>query len=488
MPDMEGRRFLAQGQVHHCFAASDVFARIGGGAAIDALVDGLYERIEGDGALRPLFGRDLTNERAAQKRFFAEWLGGEADYSGHAHLPLMHRHDLLPITRRLAERWLTHFRHALDDAVPDEAARVHVLRNVTTLAMAFVNEDEPPSALRARPHGSCLRYKPAVESLGLARRGDATALRALLHHAPDVLASAPHAATLLHLAAASGHDAVIELLLDSGVEIDQPAPVDELILITALCAARWKRRRRTEALLLERGAKEDVFTHAFLGDLPSLRDDLEADPSSAQGFDPAVDALQVTPVHHAVAGGHVEAVKALLSAAARDASGPAAVVAGERALRQAVARESVDIVAVLLEHGVPAASIGAGRWVLHPELAPMLSLAGGQVDRSGAWIGLSCTGNKGRKDDPEYVLALLRHGARVDDRRLVGQGNDGGRATALHYAAKAGFISTITVLLGHGADPTVRDDNGLAPLDWVERAAKSVDREKVRRLLGHSAT
>ena len=90
---------------------------------------------------------------------------------------------------------------------------------------------------------------------------------------------------------------------------------------------------------------------------------------------------------------------------------------------------------------------------------------------------------KDRKDDPYYVAALLRYGARVDDRRRVGQDNDGGRATALHYAAKAGFTRTIEVLLAHGADPRARDDNGLTPLDWVERAAKSVDRETVRRML-----
>jgi ankyrin repeat protein len=53
----------------------------------------------------------------------------------------------------------------------------------------------------------------------------------------------------------------------------------------------------------------------------------------------------------------------------------------------------------------------------------------------------------------------------------------------LHYAAKAGFVKTIAVLLDHGADPTARDDNGLTPLDWLERAAPSVDRRAVRRLL-----
>jgi Ankyrin repeats (many copies) len=78
--------------------------------------------------------------------------------------------------------------------------------------------------------------------------------------------------------------------------------------------------------------------------------------------------------------------------------------------------------------------------------------------------------------------ALLRHGARVEDKRLTGQGSDGGRATALHYAAKAGFVKTIEVLLDHGADPTARDDNGFTPLDWLERAAPSIDRQAVRRL------
>ncbi len=145
------------------------------------------------------------------------------------------------------------------------------------------------------------------------------------------------------------------------------------------------------------------------------------------------------------------------------------------------------MVSLLLEHGADAKSIGAGRWVLHPELAPMLSRAGAEVERSGAWIGLCCTDNQGRKDDPEYVRALLRHGARVGNKRLVGQGNDGGRATALHYAAKGDFVKTIQVLLEHGAGPSAADDNGLTPLDWLERAAKSVDRAQVRRLLSRPA-
>jgi ankyrin repeat protein len=78
-----------------------------------------------------------------------------------------------------------------------------------------------------------------------------------------------------------------------------------------------------------------------------------------------------------------------------------------------------------------------------------------------------------------------RRGARVDDKRTTVQKADSGRAIALHYAAKAGFVKTIMLLLDRGADPATRDDNGLTPLDWLERASKSVDRDAVRRLLIH---
>jgi truncated hemoglobin YjbI/ankyrin repeat protein len=481
---MEHRRFLPHPEAHRPFAGSNLLGRIGGHGTIAALVDGLYDRIETDPLLRPLFSRDLADEREAQQRFFAEWLGGDTAYSDRAHLPLAHRHDLLPITRALAESWLGHFSAALDVAldvaVPDVDARRAIEDKVRVLAMALVNEEREPSALRARPHGICLRYKPAIESITLARRGDAAALRQLVKHAPDVLASAPHAAQLLQLAVLGGRQAAVEFLLDAGVDANKPSPVEPLILVTPLCAARMKRGSTIETLLLRHGAKEDIFTHAFLGDLDHLHDDISRDPGVVQAIDPAVDALQITPVHHAVAVGQVEALRVLLS---RISQADAPLLGATRAVQAAVTRESVAMLVMLLEQGASASSVGAGRWVLHPELAPILTRAGAGVDRSGSWIGLACTGNQGRKDDADYVAALLRHGARVDDKRLTGQGNDGGRATALHYAAKAGFVQTIKVLLAHGADPNARDDNGLTPLDWVERAAPSADRQAVRRLL-----
>ena len=85
---MEHRRFLAHPEAHHPFAGGGLLGRIGGHAAIAALIDGLYHRIETDPELRRLFNRDLANEREAQKRFFVEWLGGDTAYSDRAYLPL----------------------------------------------------------------------------------------------------------------------------------------------------------------------------------------------------------------------------------------------------------------------------------------------------------------------------------------------------------------------------------------------------------------
>jgi hypothetical protein len=126
-----------------------------------------------------------------------------------------------------------------------------------------------------------------------------------------------------------------------------------------------------------------------------------------------------------------------------------------------VKRENVAIVAKLLDLGADATTIGPGRWVLHPELAPTLSRAGARIDRSGDWIRVSCTGNQGRKDDPEYVAALLRHGARVDDKRTTVQNSDGGGRPCFTTPPKRGsrrpsrfFSITAPILLPETTTPS----------------------------------
>lgn len=144
------------------------------------------------------------------------------------------------------------------------------------------------------------------------------------------------------------------------------------------------------------------------------------------------------------------------------------------------------MIELLLGHGADARAVGAGRWVLDPQVALLLTEAGASAgvgtggEDSGDWVRISCTGNKGRKDNPAYVSALLRCGARVDQRY--------NGATALHYVVKAGFVQTIRVLLEHGASTQALDDRGRTPIDWLDQAANSVDRDAVRRALKGSGT
>jgi ankyrin repeat protein len=289
---------------------------------------------------------------------------------------------------------------------------------------------------------------------------------------------------LLQNATLAGRVRVVEWLIEHGVDVDRPAPLHasligasfELVFfLTPLCAARMTRYSTISTYLLRRGARDDIFTAAFLGDLPLLRQLLAERPSLAQVSDPATDVLTITPIHHAVGGDQLPTLRVLLDHTKEP------VRTGARALRAAAARGNRAMVELLLEGGADAHAVGAGRWVLDPEIAPRLAASGASAgvgisgEESGDWVRISCTGNQRRKDDPTYVTALLRYGASVDQRY--------NGATPLHYVVKAGFVHTIQVLLEQGADRDALDDRGRTPLDWLGQAAKSVDRAAVREVL-----
>jgi truncated hemoglobin YjbI/ankyrin repeat protein len=486
------------------FRGTDLFERIGGQPAINKLVDLLYAGFEDDEQLRPLFLSGLARGRSAQRLFFAEWLGGPRRYSEQSHAGLRHRHDSLPITPMLASRWLEHFGRALEAAVAAENDRMVIFAQVRALALALVNGQVAPARHpmpENRPGGKDARgsesengphqvawcgigARSVRQARDLARRGDVAGVSAALEEAPDLLRPT-YAAAIMQAGALAGRAEIIRMLLDRGVAADHPfyLPVrvtgvafERVIFVTPLCAARMKRRSAVESLLMAAGASEDVFTSALLGDLTSLAQMLAADPDLAQATDPAVDVLDITPVEHAVAGGQVATLRLILDHVTHPL--PGAV----RALRGAAAQGSLAMVELLLAHGADATRLGAGHWVLHLELAPLLASRGATIDSSGSWIGASCTGNQGRKDDPEYVRALLRHGARATDRRTGDPECTTGvralNATALHYAAKAGFLRTIEVLLDHGADPGARDSRGRTPLDWLEQSAPSASQSR----------
>src|SRR5215472_2115011 len=167
LPDPLAHRYLlGQPLDYRPFAGSDLFARVGGQATVDRLVDLLYDGFEADPALRPLFGRDLTSGRANQKVFFAQWLGGGQRYAERSYSGLVHRHESVPITRAVAGRWLHHFQQALTRTVAGETDRTAILEQVRALAWALVNEEDTAEARQPAAKARSGPARRAIASCG----------------------------------------------------------------------------------------------------------------------------------------------------------------------------------------------------------------------------------------------------------------------------------------------------------------------------------
>jgi ankyrin repeat protein len=335
------------------------------------------------------------------------------------------------------------------------------------LADALVDEPEDADR-RARREA---RYQPTREAITACERGDVDGLRALLDDHPRLAAAEdPGSPELLGAAVRRGRLAVVEELLRRGIDVNRPALVGSL-RVAALCEARRDRRTDIEERLRRAGAVDDVYTAAFLGDpggLDGIDEELVNEP------DPASDARQATALDHAVLGlAPTEVVSHLKRLGARS---PAH---GHQLLRAAAEAGRADVVADLLEMGADASMVTPGRWVLHARSAALLLETGADVNhaptRWESWIWKSCTGNRGAKDDPAYVRALVEAGADLSTKAFG--------KTALHFVAKAGHLESARVLLDAGADPNAPDDDGLPPLAAAERCASEAKRAAMVALL-----
>ncbi len=452
---------------------STLFDRIGGRTVVADIIDGLYDRIEEDASLRPMFTRTLAPERMKQKAFLEEWMGGEPGYTRHhAYGGIRNRHGHIHITRESAERWLTHMAASLREHVAEQRLVDEVLDTLGPLAHGLVNEQKPA---RNKWEMRCHREKRWRLPAKLAARGQVDALKRHLEEEPGVLDDPRHGAIILGEAALRGHTPVAELLLDHGVDVNIPSAHASDIMMTAHCAARSKKKDETAGYLLERGAVYDVFSACFLGDQDRVSALLEEEPGLANAHDPACDLLPVTPLHHAVYGGHEHVARYLFDRGAETGVNSTALVG------YAAGRGQINLVRLLLENGADATRIGCGRWVLDPEIAALLTAHGADVNYpEGNWIWTACTGNNSQRDDPAYVQALLDKGARID---TVLRG-----ARALHFAAKAGFTGVMEVLLNNGAPVDARSDRGETPLFYALKAGPRADMAKsVELLLVHGA-
>jgi len=450
-----------------------LFERIGGRSVVAGIIDSLYDRIEDDASLRSMFTRTLTSERMKQKAFMEEWMGGEPGYTQHhAYGGIRNRHGHIHITRESADRWLSHMTASLRDHVGDERLVSEVLHTLRPLAHGLVNEQKQA---QHRWEMRCHREKRWKEPAKMAARGQAEALERYLEEDVSVLDDPRHSAIILVEAALRGHTPVAAFLLDRGVDVNIPSAHSSDIMMTAHCAARSKKKDETAGFLRERGAVYDIFSACFLGDTARVSELLEAEPGLVNAHDPACDLLPVTPLHHAVYSGHETVAGILFDRGAETGVNSTALVS------YAAGRAKTGLLRMLLEQGADVTRIGCGRWVLDGEESALLIAHGADVNYpEGKWVWTACTGNNSQRDDPAYVQALLDKGARID---TVLRG-----ATALHFAAKAGFTGVMEVLLNNGAPVDARSEKGETPLFYALKAGPRADMVKsVGMLLSRGA-
>jgi ankyrin repeat protein len=217
------------------------------------------------------------------------------------------------------------------------------------------------------------------------------------------------------------------------------------------------------------GAIDDVFTAAWLGDLPALCGYVERHPEFLNAIDPADDFQEVSLLCHAICGGSAGALQLLLERGARVKRHSGQL------LTMAVVMNRVDLVKLLIEHGADVERAGF-LGPLDDAERPVADLLIAQGKKVPAWMLPRACRPDVSTNELHRVRVLLDYGASVDDRGRYG-------LTALHYAVRGGKLPLIKLLLERGAQADALDENGLTPLLHLAKTRSKADPVPVMELL-----
>ena len=301
-----------------------------------------------------------------------------------------------------------------------------------------------------------------------AGRGDIETVRQLLDDKPAWIHTVgSHGRTMLWEAAYRGKLEMVQFLLERGADINLPGcyHIQHRLEITPYCVARYEGRDLVAAYLLQHGATLDIHTAAYLADYDAVRSQLDNDPRLVNSaYLQAVmlpagnphtfehrETAWATPLCYAIRGEDPAIVELLIS------RGATIEPYSERFLDYAVSGNRIEITTLLLENG---ADPNKAPRVLDDgsEMSDLLKSYGvppkdinAQGDMGWPMLVYVCRGDN--REHPDKVLRLLELGADIDVRNYKGK-------TALHCAAKAGFLSVIDLLIEKGATIDAPDNNG----------------------------
>ena len=467
-----------RGQPLVAYPAPEFWQAVGGTAGVAELIKDLYRRIEEDDVLREAFAHFNSGEATP---FFVQWFGGSREYADDLAGGLVRRHQHRYISPATAAAWLRCLREALVARGLDAKTLMPPLARIAKV-MIHNPETESPAL-----HKSCDGVQDASqvqfdELLEDVAKGRTEKIRQALERDPTLGSRRGlENRTLAWVATYRNRPKILELVLEAGGDCRSPGcdplratmvcddvQMGTTVAVTPLAIAKRWHPALVETLV-EQGAVDDVFTAAWLGDLPALRDHLDRNPHLVQAIDPADDFQEVTLLCHAVCSGNIAAVKLLLE------RGAEVERHSGKLLTPAIVMNRVDLVKLLIEHG---ADVSRTRLIgrLDDAERPIADLLIAHGKKVPDWMLPRACRPDVSTNELHRVTVLLDYGARLEDRGRYG-------LTALHYAVRGGKLPLINLLLARGARADALDVNGVTPLVHLSKTRSKADPIPVMELL-----
>jgi ankyrin repeat protein len=300
----------------------------------------------------------------------------------------------------------------------------------------------------------------------IAARGDVPALRELLQREPVALNKrGSHGRTLLWEAVRMGRLEAIQFLIEAGADANLTGCYngESFVQLTPYCAAKYYNRGAVLEYLRPHSAPQDIFRLAYLGDDKAVLTQLDRRPELLNSEDPH-DALYFMPlIAFPIVGGHAELLQTLIERGAQLAQYSAQL------LGLAASSGHTDWIDLLLAGGADIRAVNFDVFLEDIAVVQHLLERGAPVNRASELNGFTpliflARGDKGQRLDSMQLI--LDYGADVNATGPM-------KRTALHYAAAAGDVGKIDLLLAHGANLAMMDENGDTALALANKAGRT---------------
>ncbi len=300
--------------------------------------------------------------------------------------------------------------------------------------------------------------------LKMAAKGELLRLKKLLKECPGVLnrPSEGHHRTLLWEAVNSNRMELVKYLIKSGADVNIPGRYrsETYVLLKPYCIAHKKKNKKLETFLLANGHTMDVYSLAYLGRNTELLKAISRQRKLVDQLQKEDKIWRVTPLHFAAAGNQISTMEMLLE------SGSGLREHSKLLYEIACRKNNLDMVILLTRFGGIPSEVDVFSVFYHgnEEMIDYFIDRGLNCDKrlGMGWppIVYLCRGDKG--EHPEKIGKLVQHIEDVNAQTPKG-------VSALHAAARAGYLGVAKILLQHGGEINIRDKRGRSPLYYARK-------------------